>query len=172
MPIKRRKEQTPSVQARPTVAREQAGGREGDPPGHTSSQYGMYRSSHRVTSGHTVHVCPARSLSFLIHSRGSGGLPNLYTIVLQRVSLLFVCKFMTCLLHLFVLYVWCAPRRFERAAPHTLSQPCSTCCTVVVAGANAMGLLSFLKGTAHMNPDEDFDRNVEEEIARHLWVRA
>ena len=63
-------------------------------------------------------------------------------------------------------------RRFERAAPHTLSQPCSTCCAVVVAGANAMGLLSFLKGTAHIKPDEDFDRNVEEEIARHLWVRA
>ena len=35
-----------------------------------------------------------------------------------------------------------------------------------------MGVLSFLKGAAGGKAaDEEQDRNVEEEIARHLWVR-
>ena len=36
-----------------------------------------------------------------------------------------------------------------------------------------MGVLSFLKGRAGGKPrtDEELDRNVEEEIARNLWVR-
>ena len=33
-----------------------------------------------------------------------------------------------------------------------------------------MGLLSMLKGSGSKAPEEELDRNVEEEIARHLWV--
>ena len=34
-----------------------------------------------------------------------------------------------------------------------------------------MGLLAYLRGGHSLSADEELDRNVEEEIARNLWVR-
>mgnify|MGYP006140199363 CR=1 FL=1 len=40
------------------------------------------------------------------------------------------------------------------------------------SGSMGMGFVSRLRGRGARAPDEELDRNVEEEIARNLWVRC